>query len=196
MHMEGMQYINPLHNEIKINSALRDRRIYITGVIDLDTSLEVCHLMRRIYDNDIKSNNQDKTITLILDICFGGAILAGNSIIGMMSFLKSKGYKIVGICQSCAFSMGIDLLVNCTERYGFLLSQYMLHQSQVGMGGDLAEVEKDVEFEKKQWEQSVQYYIENTKLTREKLEEIYKYKINYYMLAEEALKNGIIQKII
>lgn len=194
--MEHIQYINPIHNEIKINSALRDRRIYITGVIDIDTSLEVCHLMRRIYDMDCKSNREEKTITLVLDVCYGGSILAGNSIIGMINFLKSKSYKIIGICQSCAFSMGIDILVNCTERYGFSLSQYMLHQSQVGMEGELAEVEKDVEFQKKQWQQSVEYYIKNTKLTREKLEEIYKYKINYFMLAEEALENGIIHQII
>lgn len=194
--MEGIQYINPLHNEIKINSALRDRRIYLTGIIDLDTSLEICHLMRRIYDNDLKTDNQEKSITLVLDVCYGGSILAGNSIIGTINFLKSKSYKIIGICQSCSFSMGIDILINCSERYGFKYSQYMLHQSQVGLEGELAEVERDVEFQKKQWQQSVQYYIENTKLTREKLEEIYKYKINFYMLAEEALEHGIIQAII
>lgn len=194
--MEYTQYINPIHNEIKINSALRDRRVYITGVITSDTSLEVCHLMRRIYDNDLKSNNQDKTITLILDVCYGGSVLAGNAIIGMIKFLQSKSYEVIGICQSCAFSMGIDILVNCTKRFGFVLSQYMLHQTQVGMEGELAEAERDVEFQKKQWQQSVKYYVENTKLTKEKIEEIYKYKINYFMLADEALENGIIQEII
>ena len=84
-------FINPLSIDIKVNSALRDRRIYINGVIDDNLALETCHFMQRIYDNDIKTENNNKEITLLIN-SYGGSVWAGNSIIGMMNYSIVETY--------------------------------------------------------------------------------------------------------
>lgn len=189
--------INPIINEMKINSAIRDRRLYLTDVLDEDLAFEICYFLRRIYDIDKKNNikDEDKIITIICN-CYGGSVIHGNAIIGLIEFLKSENYKIIALVEGFCYSMAFDIVICCSERIGYPLSQYMIHQTQLGNHGELAELERDVNFNKKMWEQSIQYYTKYTKLTRERLEEIYKCKENYFMLADEALELGVIDKII
>lgn len=42
----------------------------------------------------------------------------------------------------------------------------------------------------------IDYYLDNTKISKEKLDEITEKKIDYFISAEEALKLGIIDEII
>lgn len=194
--MGEYQVINPIHNEIKINSALRDKTVYLVGQIDDDTSLEITHFLRRINDNDLKSNNINKQITIIID-SYGGSVWSGNAIIGMMNYLKSKGYTITGIVQSMCFSMAFDILCNCDKRYGYSHSEYMIHQSQGGNPyGALVKAERMVAYNKKQWNKSVEYYIKDTKITREQIENLYETDLEWFMLSEEALELNVINKII
>lgn len=189
-------FINPLSIDIKVNSALRDRRIYINGVIDDNLALETCHFMQRIYDNDIKTENNNKEITLLIN-SYGGSVWAGNSIIGMMNYLKSKGYKIIGIVQSMCFSMAFDILCNCDVRYGYSHSEYMIHQTQGGNPyGALVKAERMLKYNKRQWEKSIEYYIRDTKITKEQIEDLYEKDLEWFMLSEEALELNVIQKIL
>jgi len=190
------RFINPVTNEIKINSALRDRNVYLVGEIDDDSSLEICHFLRRIYDNDVKLTNKSKEITLIID-SQGGSIWAGNGIIGTMNFLKSKGYKFIGIVQSMCFSMAFDILCNCDIRKGYSHSEYMIHQSQGGNPfSALVKAERMVHYNKKQWEKSIEYYIKDTNITREQIEDLYNRDLEWFMLSEEALDLNVIQEIL
>lgn len=194
--MEGMNFINPLALEIKTVSALRDKRIHINGVVDDDMALEVCHFMQRIYDNDLKSSACKKEITLLIDT-YGGSVWAGNSIIGMINYLKGKGYTVTGIVQSKCFSMGFDILVNCDKRYGRSHSEYMIHQTQGGNPhGALIKAERMLKYNKKQWEKSIEYYIKDTKITKKQVEDLYDRDLEWFMLSEEALELNVIQSIV
>jgi ATP-dependent protease ClpP protease subunit len=192
-----MQYPNNLMTEMKINSAIRDRRVFINGVIEDDLSFEVCYFLNRIYEIDKKNNISNKEITLVIN-SYGGSTIAGNAIIGMLEFLKNKNYCINALVQGFAFSMAFDILVCCTHRSAYRLAQFMVHQSQVGKSGydDLIEYERDIDFSKREWEQSIDYYVKYTKISREKIQEIYNCRKNYFMLANEALELGVIDKII
>lgn len=136
----------------------------------------------------------NKEVTFIFNN-FGGSVDHGNSIISNIKKLKSHGYKVKGIVESCACSMGFDILVHCDERVGSSLSYYLLHQTQFGMGGELKEFEREYKFQKVLWNKSVDYYVANTKIPRERIEEIYDRKENYFFDSEEALLNGTIHKI-
>lgn len=185
-----------LELDIKINSALRDNKVIVNDVIDDESSLEICHLLQRICDENINLPKKDKIITLLIN-SYGGSVYAGNAIIGMMDYLKSKGYRFIGIVQGMAFSMAFDILCNCDERYGFSHSEYMIHQSQIGARQQsLIKIERMVKYQKAQWEKSIKYYTRDTKLTVEQLRDIYDNDKELWLLAEEALELNIVQKIL
>lgn len=182
--------------DIKVNSALRDNRVIINDVIDDEASLEICHLLQRICDENASLPKRNRIVTLLIN-SYGGNIYSGNAIIGMMDYMKSKGFEFIGIVQGMAFSMAFDILCNCDKRYGLSYSEYMVHQSQIGTRPQsLIRIERMVKYQKTQWEKSMKYYMRDTKLTKEQLEDIYENDKELWLLAEEALDLNIIQKIL
>lgn len=186
---------NKLIEDIKLNSALKKRTIYINGIIDEDLSFETCYFLNRIKELDCISGNKEP-INLIID-SYGGSVISGNAIIGIIENLKNNGYVINAYIQGFAYSMAFDIICCCTNRYGYKYSQYMIHQTQLSVGyGSLIQYKRNIEFEEKQWQQSVDYYLKYTKISKEKIEEIYKHDIDYFMLADEAFDLGVIHEII
>lgn len=192
--MEQYKYYNPIISEMEVKSC-NNKRIYLNGYVDEDMAMKVSYYTNKIIEMDKKLENPTKEVTFILN-SFGGSVVFGNSILGNIYKLKSLNYKTIGVVESCAYSMAYDILVNLDERIGYKYSQYLLHQTQMGEQGELKELAREVEFQKKVWEMSVDYYVENTKLTRERINEIYDRKENYFFTAEEALENGTIHKIL
>jgi len=190
----GQVYINPVIQEMKIKSA-NNRRIYLNGYVDEDMAIETSFYVNKIIEMDKKLETPKKEVTFLIN-SFGGSIVWGNSVLTSIQSLKNNGYKTIGIIESCAFSMAFDILCNLDYRIGGLHSQYLLHQTGMGQDGELKEFERELIFQKKVWEQAVKYYTKNTNLTRERINEIYNSKENYFFTAEEALENGSIHKII
>lgn len=189
-----MIYQNPIISEMKIKSA-NNKRIYLNGYIDEDMATEVSYYVNKIIEMDKKIDNPIKEVIFPIN-SFGGSVVWGNSILTSIQKLKNNSYTTIGIVESCAFSMAYDILCNLDYRVGGKHSQYLLHQTQMGQDGELKEFEREVEFQKKVWEQSVDYYVKNTKLTRERINEIYDRKENYFFLSDEALINGSIHEIL
>ena len=187
-------YQNPIISEMKVKSA-NNKRIYLNGYVDEDMAMEVSYYVNKIIEIDNKSDNPKKEVIFIIN-SFGGSVIWGNSILTSIQKLKNNGYKTIGIVESCAFSMAYDILCNLDYRIGGKYSQYLLHQTWFGQDGELKEFEREVDFQKKVWQQSIEYYITNTKLTRERVEEIYDRKENYFFLSDEALLNGSIHEIL
>ena len=194
-----MKMSNGLITEMKINSAMRDRRIFLNGVVDEDLSFETCYFLNKIKDLDDKENipvEKRGKITLVIN-SYGGSVIWGNAIIGVIENLKSIGYRIDGVVQGFAYSMAFDILICCTHRYAYRLADVMLHQTQTGhYPDDLVALERDVEYTKKQWEKSVDYYVKYTDISREKIQEVYDKRINWYMDVEEAKKYRVIDEIL
>lgn len=192
--MGNVQYISPIISEIEIKSA-NNGRIYLNNIVDEEMSTKVSYFVNKIIEMDKLNSNSDKTVTFLINSC-GGSIVSGNSIIGNINRLKKLGYKTIAIVESCAYSMAYDILVNCEYRYCYDLSTFLLHQTSFGQGGELKEFEREVDFQKKLWEMSVDYYVANTNISRERVNEIYDRKENYFFTAKEALENGSIQQIL
>lgn len=186
----AMQYTNPVISEMEIKSANKGI-IYLNGTVDEDLSVKVGYFTNKIIENGLPK----KEVTFIFNN-YGGSVISGNSIISNIKKLKSHGYKTIGVVESCAYSMAYDILVHLDERVGSELSSYLLHQTAFGQGGELKEFEREVAFQKVCWDMSVDYYVANTKIPRERIEQIYDRKENYFFTAKEALENGTIHKIL
>lgn len=188
--MEDNFFIENLYRK-----AINERVIEIDGIIDEKLGSLVCSLIELIAEMD--GDTAPKPIILKIHSS-GGSVWEGNRIIGTMNFYKKNaGYTFTGVVTGIAFSMAFDILCNCDQRYGYKYSEYMLHQSQVGIPpNSLVKSDSLIEYYKKQWEKSVEYYIKDTKLTKKELKKLYENDKELWLLSEEALKLNIIQKII
>lgn len=187
-------------NEIEQASA-NQGRIYLNGIVNEDMAVKVSYYVNKIIETNKKyeeaglKDKKIKTVTFLIN-SYGGSVLHGNAIIGNIKRLQQNKIKVVGIVESIAYSMAFDIIIHCDERIGYGLSQYLLHQTAFGQGGELREFEREVEFQKKLWEKSADYYAKLTKIPRKRIDEIYDRKENYFFDAETALELGVIDKII
>ena len=187
-------------NEIEQTSA-NQGRIYLNGIVNEDMAVKVSYYVNKIIETNKKyeeaglKDKKIKTVTFLIN-SYGGSVLHGNAIIGNIKRLQQNKIKVVGIVESIAYSMAFDIIIHCDERIGYGLSQYLLHQTAFGQGGELREFEREVEFQKKLWEKSADYYAKLTKIPRKRIDEIYDRKENYFFDAETALELGVIDKII
>ena len=176
-------------------------RIYLNGVVNEEMAVAVSYYANKIiegnkrYDSLGMKDKKIKTVTLLIN-SYGGSVIHGNAIIGNIKRLQKHKIKVVGVVESIAYSMAFDIVIHCDERIGYGLSQYLLHQTSFGQGGELKEFEREVEFQKQLWEKSAEYYAKLTKIPRKRIDEIYDRKENFFFDAETALELGVIDKII
>lgn len=183
-------------DEMIINSALRDRRIFLNAEVDRDSIFKVMYFMDRIKTLDEQSNDEElKPIEIIID-SYGGFIYHGLALISKIEQFKSLGYKIITTVHSVAMSMGFMILIVGSERRSLKYSRILCHQPSSSTWGTLQDMEDDVEETKELWNKMKEIIINYTKITDKQLEDIKIRKHDWSMWAEEALELGVVDAII
>ena len=166
---------------------LNDRIIFVDGEIrDENADLVVAQLLY------LESENAEKDISMYINSP-GGSVTAGLAIYDTMQYIKSD---IQTICMGQAASMGAILLAGGTKgkRIALPSSRVMIHQPWGGAQGqesDIAIQAKEIGRLKKL---SINYL---SKATGKSIEEIAKdMERDFYMSSEDALKYGIVDKIM
>ena len=166
---------------------LNDRIIFVDGEIrDENADLVVAQLLY------LESENAEKDISMYINSP-GGSVTAGLAIYDTMQYIKCD---IQTICMGQAASMGVILLAGGTKgkRIALPSSRVMIHQPWGGAQGqesDIAIQAKEIGRLKKL---SINYL---SKATGKSIEEIAKdMERDFYMSSEDALKYGIVDKIM
>lgn len=180
--------------EMKISSALRDRRIFISEEVDRESMFKACYLLDRLVELD-KQDKIKKDIEIILD-SYGGYIYHGLALISKIEYLREIGYKIITTVNSVAMSMGFMILLVGSERRGLKHSRIMCHQPSSSTWGTLQDMEESIEETQALWKRIKELIIKYTKITDSQLEDIKSRKYDWFMWSEEALKLGVIDKVI
>lgn len=192
--MERIVQSDRVIEEIKLNSALRDRRIFINEEITADSMFKACYLLDRIVALDKQSGTKEP-IEIIIG-SYGGYIYEGLSLISKLESLKLDGYHIITTVNSVAMSMGFMLSIVGSERRALRHSRIMCHQPSNASWGCLKDMEESVEETQQLWIRMKELIIKYTKITDEQLEDIKSRKYDWYFWSEEALDLGVIDKII
>lgn len=110
----------------------------------------------------------------------------------------SKEYTVNIYCVGKIMSAGtvIMLAVDLEHRFSYANTTFMYHTLAGSAYGKMKEMEENVEENKRLHKVMWNIIKENTKIPKEKLEEIYKCKKDWYINAEQAKKYKIISKII
>ena len=165
---------------------LKDRVIFLSGEIDDQVANIV--ISELLYLDSI--NNDD--ISLYINSP-GGSITSGMAIYDTINYLKSD---VSTICIGMAASMGAFLLSSGTKgkRYSLANSEIMIHQPLGGATGQATEIKIAAERILKIKTKLNKILSKNSGQNLKKIEN--DTERDYFMDADEALRYGIIDKIL
>lgn len=166
---------------------LKDRIIFLSDEVnDATASLVVAQLLF------LDSEDPDKDINLYINSP-GGSITAGMAIYDTMQYTKAD---VSTICVGMAASMGAFLLTAGAKgkRYALPNSEIMIHQPLGGTQGQATDIQIHAERIIKMKERLNKMLSDATGQPLEKIKQ--DTERDNFMSAEEALKYGIIDKIV
>lgn len=187
-------YQDGVIEEIKLVSALRDRKIYFNEEVTRESVFKVLHLIDRIVNIDKKEGTKED-IEIILD-CEGGTIYFGLMLVSRILELRKENYNINITVRSIAMSMGAIFLVCGSSRGAYKYATIMIHQPNSDAWGRLQDMEDDVEETNRLWGILKEIITTHTNITDKTLDRIKREKKDWFLSPEEALKLNIIDHII
>ena len=167
-----------------------ERVFYIDDQIDenlLELSKEIIRFNR--LDKDIPVEER-KPIKIFIDTP-GGDVIATWSFIRIVEISKTPVYTI-NMC--CAYSAGADILASGHKRFAMPGTSVLIHSGSCYYGGTQEQAESMKKFGDKLTKKVTDYFLSHTKVDPK----IFKKKApsDWYLDEEEALENGVIDKII
>ena len=178
-------------DEFEVND-LKERRLFINDEIDsciIDSI--VYHILRYNKEDKGLAIKDRKPIYLFLN-SNGGSVVDGYGVIDVMTTSKTPIYTIN---QASCFSMGFLIFLAGQKRYAMPRSEFLMHDGSTFSWDSMAKAKDRMEFEAVQLEQVTKQYILNRTKIDEKLYDE-KYRVEWYMLPEEAKRLGICTDII
>lgn len=166
---------------------LKDRIIFLgTAIDDTVANLVVAQMLF------LESEDPDKDISLYINSP-GGSVSAGLAIYDTMQYIRPN---VSTICLGMAASMGAVLLTAGAEgkRLALPNAKIMIHQPMGGMQGQASDIEIHAKEILKTRAKLNEILAAHTKQPLDKIEA--DTDRDYYMSSEEALKYGIVDKII
>ena len=135
---------------------------------------------------------EPKPIKIYID-SYGGAVYQCFGLLGVMEKSQTPVHTIVtGAAMSCGFM----ILIYGHKRFGYPMSTPLYHQVSTGFFGKVQDMEEKLEETKRLQKKIEDITVDKTQISKKKLAEILKKKVDGYMSAEEALGLGVIDEIL
>jgi ATP-dependent Clp protease protease subunit len=166
---------------------LKERIVFFNGTCEDDlASLVIAQLLF------LESENPQKPIYMYINSP-GGVVTSGMAVYDTMQYIKPK---VATVCIGQACSMGATLLLAGEEGMRFSLpnSRIMIHQPSGGYRGQATDILIHAEETLKVKKMLHEVYAKHTKQKNSVIEKAM--ERDYFMNAQEALKFGIIDKVI
>lgn len=177
------------------------RNLFLAQQVDQDSMNAMSKAILEIRDHDefLKGlyplyglSYEPKPIIIHID-SYGGAVY---QCFGLLSIMKAKGTPVNTVVTGCAMSCGFMIAIHGAHRKIHKHGTMMYHQVSFGAEGKVADVEEEV-FEAKRLQKKIEdMTLEMTKITKDKLEKVYKAKQDWYLDSRESLKWGCVDEII
>lgn len=124
---------------------------------------------------------------------YGGAVY---QCFGLLSIMKDKGTPVNTVVTGCAMSCGFMIAIHGAHRKIHKHGTMMYHQVSTGAHGKVADIKEELIEAMRLQKMIEDMTLENTKITKKKLEKVYKKKQDWYLDAEHSLKWGCVDEII
>jgi ATP-dependent Clp protease protease subunit len=186
------------------NSIIRmpkERSLFFTEQVDQTTISSITKKIVEINDDDellcqqanlIGFKYEPKPIKLYID-SYGGSIYQCMSLV---SVIENSKVPVHTICMGAAMSAGFIILISGHKRFAYKYSTPLYHQASTLLFGTIKTIEEDVAETKRLQKIIEKMTLEKTRISKEKLKEVYEKKLDWYMTAEEALKLSVVDEIL
>lgn len=184
-----------------ITLTLKSRNIFLSEQIDQESVGKVIKEIIEINENDDyltkygelhSFNYVRKPINLYVD-SFGGN---GYQCLGLISVMEKSQTPIHTICTGAAMSAGFMILINGHKRFAYRYSTPLYHQVSSVAWGELKSLEDDIKETRRLQKLIEKMVLDKTDISKEKLKQVYREKIDWYITAAEAKKLNIIDEIL
>jgi len=177
------------------------RKLFFTKQFNQDSVAELTKNIIEINEHDellkklysvYEMKYTPKPIEIMID-SYGGAVYQCMGLIAVIEESKTPVHTYVtGAAMSCGFL----LLISGHKRFAYKRATPLYHQVSTGFWGKVKDMEESLVETKRLQKIIEELTLDKTKITKKKLEKIYKRKVDWYMSAEEALKLGVVDEIV
>lgn len=197
--MSDMMYqsIDTVYLEMLVKET-NNRRLHLNEEFNEQSVFKLCYGLDKCKDmDDLKNIPMDKREPIWIVInSYGGYCHELASILGKIEYFKSIGYKIYTLSTGKAMSCGFILALSGTKKYCYRYNTFMYHSVSSGAWGKTQELKESVEETNRLNEWFMEYTLNNSGITRKRLEEVNKCKLDWYITPEEALKLKIVDEVL
>ena len=181
----------PSVSEVLSWKEYQDRRIVINETVTesfMFYSQLIVQWNKEDYDNGIEIEAR-KPIKIFL-YTYGGGVDAAKSFYNMMQISKTPIHIYnMGVCASA----GVLIFLSGHKRYAVKGSTFLIHEGEVGLGGQTTKVIENLENIKKQEKEIEEYILEKTQIDKKMYS---KNKKKEWWISTEAKELGLIDDFI
>ena len=184
--------------EMVARNAISNRIVDLNDEFNPDSIYKLKYWLEKIVIIDEVNGipmTKRKPITIRIS-SYGGHVYELWDIVSKIEELQDKGYTVntmgCGKLMSCGFMLFLAGNNRLVQRY----ATPMYHSVATGTYGKVQDIRENLEETNRLNEMAKEYVLKKTKITREKLDEIDKCKIDWYMDAQTALELGVATEII
>ena len=124
---------------------------------------------------------------------YGGAVY---QCMGLLGVMNKSVTPIHTIATGAAMSCGFMILICGHKRFAYEYSTPLYHQVSTGFFGKVKDMEESLEETKRLQKRIEKITLERTRITKKRLKEVLKNKIDWFMTADEALRLGVVDAIL
>jgi len=158
------------------------------SVVEINENDKLLKKIYAVYDLEYKP----KPIKIMID-SYGGQVY---QILGLLAIMDSSKTPIHTYVTGAAMSCGFLLLIHGHKRFAYKHATPLYHQVSSIALGKAKDMEEDLMETKRLQEIIEKLTLERTKISKKKLEKVYKRKLDWFMSANEALKLGVVDEIV
>lgn len=170
---------------------LKQRRLFLQDTVD---QWSISPLVRHILFYNIEDEGvpveERKPIILYIS-SLGGSVDDGFELIDVIQASKTPVYTVN---ISYAYSMGFLIMLAGHKRLAMPNAKFLLHDGSNFSWNSTAKMRDQMKFQEKVEDRVRKYIIDRTQITPEEYES--KYRVEWYMFADEAKENGVIDSVI
>lgn len=179
----------------------KSRSLFFTEQVDQSTVSSITKKIIEINEDDELLLNQagligfeykPKPIKLYID-SYGGGIY---SCMSLVSVMEQSKIPVHTICMGAAMSAGFIILISGHKRFAFKYSTPLYHQASTVLFGTVKNIEEDLGETRRLQKLIEKITLNRTKISKERLKEVYEKKLDWYMTADEALKLSVVDEIL
>lgn len=170
---------------------IKDRCIHIDYEIDEDTIQYDKRCLLQYLREDVGKPVEEREPIFIYVDSPGGSVSSGLELIDLILNSKTPIYTI---CTGIAHSMAFLIMLAGHKRYATRNASLLMHDGLSFICDSTSKVRDQIEFNSKTEERIKQFVISRSNLKEDEYDS--KYRVEWYMYADEAKANGFIDGII